>query len=141
MKHRIVSVFVIVIAVTTLTGWNQFLATASNGATRLAVIQDVHGNRIAVEPVNEEVWNQLVELHHSGEARWIGGSVETFLTFRPDPHYRWGFRFKSDTITVAEITAEALQSTVRNISENLDHWLGMGHSYVFAEVIEILYSD
>lgn len=140
MKHRIVPVVVIVIAVSALAGWNQFLAAASNGATCLAVIRDVHGDRIAVEPVSEEVWYQLVELYHSGEAMWIGGSVETFLTFRPDPNYRWGFRFTSDTITVAEITAEGLQSTVRDISENLDYWLGIGHSYVFTEVIEIKYS-
>lgn len=128
-------------AVSAFVGWNQFLAAASNGATRLAVIQDVHGNRIAVEPVSDDVWNKLVELYHSGGEMWIGGSVETFITVRPDPIYRWGFRFKSDTITVAEITAEGLQSTVRDISENLDYWLGIRHSYVFAEVTDIHYAS
>jgi hypothetical protein len=141
LKNRIGSVCVIVIAVSALVGWNQFLAVASTGANRLAVIEDVHGNRIAVEPVSDDVWNKLVELYHSGEEMWIGGSVETFLTIRPDPNYRWGFRFKSETIIVAEIIAEGLQSTMREISENLDYWLGIGRSYVLATVTDIQYSS
>lgn len=105
------------------------------------MIEDIHGNRIAVEPVSDDVWNRLVELNQSGEDLWIGGRVETFLTFRPDPNYQWGFRFNPETIIVAEIMAEGLQSTVRDISENLDYWLGIGHSYVFAKVTEIHYSS
>jgi hypothetical protein len=139
MYNRVVSAFIVIIAISTLVGWNQFILAASYGANRLAVIEDVNGDRVGVEPVSDKVWNTLVELHHNGEEMWIGGRVETFVNIRPDPNYRWGFRFKSETIVVAEITAEGLQSTVKDISENLDYWLGIGYSYVFAKVTEIQY--
>ncbi|UCH02900.1 MAG: hypothetical protein JSV20_03705 [Candidatus Bathyarchaeota archaeon] len=137
MANRTVIAVILLIAVSAVVGWNQLLAMASNGANRLAVIEDINGDYIAVEPVSDDVWNSLVTLYHSGERMWIGGRVETFLTIRPDPHYRWGFRFTSKTIIVAEVTAEGLQSTLRNISENLDYWLHIGSAYVFAKVTEI----
>lgn len=137
MNNRIIAVFVILIGVSTFVGWNQLILAASQGTCGLAVIEDVYGNRIGVEPVSIEVWNTLAELSLSGEEMWIGGKVETFLTFAPDPNYMWGFRFKPETIVVAEITAEGLQSTVRDISENLDYWLDIGYAYVFAKVTEI----
>ena len=77
--------------VSAFVGWNQFLATASNGTNKLAVIQDVNGDTIGVEPTSDEVWNGLVALYNSGEEMWIGGQVETFLTFIPDPNYPWDF--------------------------------------------------
>ena len=141
MNNRIIAVFVILIGVSVFVGCNQFFLAVSQRAYGLAVIEDVYGNQIGVEPVSNEVWNTLVKLSHSGEEMWIGGKVETFLTFVPDPNYRWGFRFKSETITVAEITAEGLQSTIRDISENLDYWLDIGYAYVFAKVTEIHYSS
>ncbi len=106
------------------------------GTNRLAVIEDEEGNRIAVEPLSDEVWSKLVELFHSGEMMWIGGKVEVFINIQPDEYYRWGFRFKPETITVAEVTAEGLQATIQDISENLDYWLDIGQAYVFAKVTD-----
>lgn len=140
MNNRVVPAFIIIIAVSSLVGWNHFILAASQGANRLAIIEDVNGDRIGVMPLNDDVWNTLVKLYHSGEAMWIGGKVETFINIRPDPNYRWGFRFKSETIVVAGVTAEGLQSTLKDISQNLDYWLNLGYSYVFAKVTKIQYS-
>jgi hypothetical protein len=129
------------VAVTAVVGWQQSLVSATNGAQRLAVIEDSNGHRIAVEPVSDDVWDALVELYQSGGEMWIGGGVETFLTFRPDPNYPWGFRFKPGTITVAEVTAEGLQTTIESISDNLDYWLDISRAYVFARVTDYVTVD
>lgn len=97
---------------------------------RWAVIEDLNGHHIAVEPVSEEVWNQLVGLYQNGTRMWIGGIVEEYRN-------KWGFRFKPETITVAEVTAEGLQATIQYMSENLDYWLDLGWAYVSAKVTEI----
>ena len=91
MKKTIVLAIVILIAVSAFVGWNRFLALASNETKRLAVILDINGDTIGVESTSDEVWNGLVALYNSGEEMWIGGQVETFLTFIPDPNYPWDF--------------------------------------------------
>lgn len=96
---------------------------------RWAVIEDVNGNRMAVETTNDNVWTQLVQLNENGTRMWIGGIVEKYGN-------KWGFRFKPETLTVAEVTAEGLQATIKYISENLDYWLD-GWAYVGAKVTAI----
>jgi hypothetical protein len=97
---------------------------------RWAVIQDLYGSRLAVEPTNDTVWARLVGMHGDGSRLWVGGVVERYAN-------GWGFRFRPDTVRVAEITAEGLQSTIRGISEDLDYWLGLGWAYVNAGVVEV----
>ncbi len=103
----------------------------------LAIIEDTNGDRIGVEPTSSDVWDELVELYHSKEVMLIGGPVEVFIFIRPDPNYPWGFRFKPENVTVAENTAEGLQTTIRGISEDVDYWIRLGQAYVFARVIEV----
>jgi hypothetical protein len=129
------------VAVTAVVGWHQSLVSATTGAQRLAIIEDSNGHHIAVEPVNDDVWDALVALYQNGGEMWIGGCVEIFLTFRPDPNYPWGFRFNPGTITVAEVTAEGLQTTIESISDNLDYWLDIGRAYVFAKVTDYVTGD
>jgi hypothetical protein len=50
---------------------------------------------------------------------------------------KWGFRFRPETVAIAEVTAEGLQATIQHIGENLDYWLDLGLAYVDAEVTEI----
>jgi len=97
---------------------------------RWAVIKDVNGDRIAVETVSDEVWSQLVQLNQNGSERFVGGIVVKY-------NNRWGFRFDPNTVTVAEVTAEGLQATIRYISKNLDYWLTIGWAYVHAKFTEI----
>lgn len=96
---------------------------------RWAVVRDVNGDIIAVEPSRDEVWGQLVEMYENGTQLWVGGIVERY-------NNSWGFHFQPETVAVAEVTAEGLQATIQYISENLDYWLG-GWAYVSARVTEI----
>lgn len=142
MKNRITLTFVTLMIVSALVWWNSFVDVAASAENRIAIIEDVNGDRIGVEPTSDEVWNRLVELYHTRDKMWIGGVVEVFIFIRPDPNYSWGFRFKPETVIVAEITAEGLQTTIRDICENLDYWRQLGQAYVFANVVDYsIYSD
>jgi len=138
MKRKVmVLVGVVLIAALTTAGWVHFLRAAADELPGMAIIEDLYGDRIAVEPASIETWGELVELYHSKGEMWIGGPVEVFIFIRPDPNYPWGFRFKPENITVAEVTAEGLQTTIRAISEDVDYWISIGQAYVFAKVAEI----
>jgi hypothetical protein len=98
--------------------------------TRWALIEDLISEHHAVETTNDKVWFQLLQLNQNGSRRWIGGIVERY-------NNSWGFRFKPESLTVAEITAEGLQTTIGAISENLEYWLGLRWAYVDGKVTEI----
>jgi len=95
-----------------------------------AVIEDVNGDRMAVEPISDVVWSELVRLNQNGTRMWIGGIVEKYSN-------KWSFRFKRDSVTVAQVTAEGLQVTIRDISANIDFWLSLRWAYVSAKVVEV----
>lgn len=137
MNRLIVSVVVALIALSVAGHlfWNQinnwdYLSEIVHETDRWAVIQDLKGDHIAVEPTIDGAWNQLVDLHQNGTRMWIGGIVEEYDN-------KWGFRFKPENVTVAQITAEGLQATIQFISGNLDYWLDLGGAYVSAQVTEI----
>jgi hypothetical protein len=64
----------------------------------------------------------------NGTRMFVGGIVEKYGN-------KWGFRFKPDSVTIAQVTAEGLQATIKYISENLDYWLD-GYAYVSSKVVE-----
>jgi len=97
---------------------------------RWAVIEDTKGDRIAVEPLNSQVWSDLVQMNVNGTRMWVGGIVERYSN-------KWGFRFTPESVKVAQFTAEGLQATTKMISEDLDYWLNLRWAYVGAKVVEI----
>ncbi len=123
-------VVVVVFGVPTAAWYIDTLNALKHETNRWAVIEDIHGDRMAVEPTDSKVWSELVELNNNGSRMWVGGIVERYGS-------KWGFRFKPDTVTVAQFTAEALQATIRMISEDLDYWLNLKWAYVGAKVVEI----
>ncbi len=94
-----------------------------------AVIKDVNGDLLAVETSSDVTWDQLVQLNQNGTTEWIGGIVQAFGG-------RWGFRFAPENITITDITVEGLQTTIRDLSNNLDNWLDT-QAYVSVTVVEI----
>ncbi len=141
-KKALLSSGVVLVAVLAVASWGYFYTLAQgSAANRLAVIEDKDGNQIGVEPIGDEVWSKLVDLFNTGEMMWIGGSIEEFINIQPDKYYRWGFRFKSESVCVAEVTAEGLQATIEYISENLDYWLDIGQAFVFAKVVATYTGD
>lgn len=136
-SYVIVVVLVLVIVIAGVLVWNylnylDYLKEIVHETDRWAVIQDEKGDRIAVEPTSDTVWEQLVQLHENKSEMWIGSFIETYDN-------KWGFRFKPENITIAEFTAEGSQSTIKGISEDLDYWLSVWklNVNVLAKVTEI----
>ncbi|MDH5439436.1 MAG: hypothetical protein OEZ48_00695 [Candidatus Bathyarchaeota archaeon] len=130
-----VAALVLLAIATILLVWNyvnylDYLSEIVHETERWAVIEDLNGHHVAVEPTSDDVWNQLVRLNENGTSMWIGGVVEEYGS-------KWGFRFKPETVAVAEVTAEGLQATIQYIGENLNYWLDLEWAYVDAKVTEI----
>ena len=123
----------VVILITGVLIWNYIdqLSALKHETDRWAVIKDVNGDHIAVETTSDTVWDQLDQLHENKTERFIGSLVEEY-------NNKWGFRFKPENITIAEVTVEGMQATIRHISEELDYWLELGLIvYTSATVTEI----
>jgi len=134
MNRRLVFGFVLVatiLVVGLIVGviYLQSQSAMKHDTSRWAVIVDVNGDYMAVEPSRDQVWLQLVQMKQDGTTMFVGGIVERYDN-------SWGFRFKPENVTVAQFTAEGLQGTIRYISQNLDYWLG-GWAYVSSRVTEI----
>jgi len=125
----LIGVVIIFLGVTVWANYVDRLQQIKHETNRWAVIEDVNGDKIAVEPISNNTWSELVKLNQNGTQRFVGGIVERYQN-------KWGFRFKPDTVTVAEITAEGLQGTISYISAHIDDWLG-GWAYVSSKVVEI----
>ena len=129
----VAGVFIIVVfSVWSYQNHIDYLGKTVHETDRWAVITDSKGDIIAVETTSDQVWNQLTDLHHNPTEMLIGGVVEVYGN-------TWGFRFKPDTIIIAQITIEAAQSNIRGISEDLDYWINTWarETYVLATVAEI----
>jgi hypothetical protein len=134
MRKTVAAGLVAIIAVTGVcaVAWIYYGQPPDNSkgeTTRWALIEDFDGSRLSVETTSDVVWSQLVQLHENGSRLWIGGIVERY-------NNSWGFRFRTESLSVAEMTAEAYQATIKYISQNLDYWLGLGRAYVAAIVVE-----
>lgn len=139
MRNRklIVTVVIIAIALGSYSIWSylnylDYLSKTLHETDRWAVIKDLKGEIIAVETTSNEIWNTLLELNQNQTEMWIGGFVETY-------NNKWGFRFKPDTIVVAQVTIEGAQSNIQAISENLDYWINTWakETYVMARIIKV----
>jgi len=125
----LITVAVAALSVTIWTRHLEELSALKHDTDRWAVIQDVNGDRMAVEPTSGEVWSQLVQLSQNGSRRWVGGMVERYDN-------KWGFRFNPETVTVAEVTIEEAQATIKYISEHVDERLDKW-TYVSSRVAEV----
>jgi hypothetical protein len=136
-KRTIYSAIVLVVViVASYSVWSymnylDYLNKTIHETGRWAVIMDSKGDIIAVETTSDEVWDQLMDLYNNKEERWIGGIVKEY-------NNKWGFRFKPDTIIIAEITIEGAQSNIEGISGDLDYWINTwaNVAYVMASVVE-----
>jgi len=129
-------VAIIIVALGAYLVWNyldhlNYLSKTIHETDRWAVVKDSKGDIISVETTSNEVWNTLSELHQNQTEMWVGGIVETYGN-------KWGFRFKPDTIVVAQVTIEGAQSNIQAISEDLHYWIDTWakETYIMARVIE-----
>jgi len=131
--HIAVAVLIGMIVVLGVAVWAANYVDALNAlrhdTKRWAVIEDSYRDRMAVEPSSNDVWSDIVHLNQNGTIMFVGGIVERY-------NNKWGFRFKPDTVSVAQFTAEGLQATIRYVSENIEYWLN-GWAYVSSRIVEI----
>jgi hypothetical protein len=121
----------IIVFVSVLLYWNhlEYVNATKHETDRWAVIRDVDRNVLAVETTSEDVWTQLVQLNQNGTRMWVGGVVERYDN-------KWGFRFKPETIIIAQYTIEGAQATIRFISEDIDYWINFGITYAGSKVVK-----
>lgn len=138
-KNKIVlgGIIVIVMFVIGFSVWTLWISLdysekTKHETSKWAVIADSKGEIIALETTNPDVWDTLVSLYDNQTEMWIGGIIEEYDNY-------WGFRFKPDTIIIAQITIEGAQSNIQGINENLTYWMNVWtkETYVLAEVLEI----
>jgi hypothetical protein len=139
MKNRfaLVGVLVIVAVVVGYLVWAyashlDYLSKTVRETDRWVIIRDLNGDIMAVETIDDDLWNTLGNLHQNQTAMWIGGIVEEYDN-------KWGFRFNPETIVVAQITIEGAQSTIQGISDDLNYWMNIWtkETYVMAKVTEL----
>lgn len=139
MKNRLVvaGVIVSVAVVIGFSIWAYLGSLDYSGKTKhetdtWVVIEDSNADIMSIETTDPSVWDTLVNLHTNQTEMWIGGIVEEY-----DNH--WGFRFKPETIIVAQITIEGAQSNIQGISGDLNYWMNVWakETYVLARVIEM----
>ena len=137
IKAAFVSVLVVVVAVGCYLMWTQmnhldYLSKTMHETDRWAVIRDSKGDIMAVETTDDSIWNVHSALRQNQTAMWIGGDVEEYDS-------KWEFRFKPETIVVAQFTIEGAQSNIQGISGDLDYWINVWgrETYVLARVVEI----
>jgi hypothetical protein len=128
----IITIMIIGISLWVYWGSVEFLDKTKHDTNTWAVIEDTKGDVIAVETAEPSVWDNLVNLRNNQTEMWIGGIVEEYGNY-------WGFRFRPDTIVIAEITIEGAQSNIQGISGDLNYWINTWarEAYVLSKVIEI----
>lgn len=97
----------------------------------LFLVEDIDGDQmtIHVSPNRQEAIEALMEMSRTGERMWVGGEIERYEN-------EFGFRFKPDTIVVAEITAvERQASKYKFIQDDFEYWKGLGTIYILGKVV------
>jgi hypothetical protein len=139
MKNKLVLAVVVIIVIMVIgfsvgANWRNLdhFGKTEHETDTWAVIKDLKGDIIAVEATDPSVWHTLVYLHNNQTEMWVGGIIEEYDNY-------WGFRFRPDTIVIAEITIEGAQSSIQAISGDLNYWINIWtkETYVLAKVIEI----
>ena len=98
----------------------------------MSIVTDSKSDIIAVETSDVTVWDTFKALRLNQTEMWIGGFIVEYDNF-------WGFRFRPDSIIVAEITIEGAQSNIGGISGDLNYWINVWskQAYVLATVSEL----
>ena len=132
----ILSIFILVIIIVSLVLISvndaNYLSKTKHDTERWVVIVDSHEDIIAVETISQQVWDTLEALSLNQTEMWIGGLVEEYDNY-------WGFRFRPNSIVIAEITIEGAQSNIQGIGGDLNYWLNVWSKqvYVLATVSEL----
>ncbi|MCW4034785.1 MAG: hypothetical protein NWF03_05415 [Candidatus Bathyarchaeota archaeon] len=130
----VVTLVFVLIIFSALTYWSNsdYSSKTKHETSRWAAIVDSKNDVISVETSDNNVWETIKSLHQNQTEMWIGGVLEEYDNY-------WGFRFRPDSIVIAEITIEGAQANIKAVSEDLNYWMNTWAKqvYVFAKVSEI----
>ena len=125
----VVAVVALAVAAAVWSGNRASPGALKHETARWAVIEDVNGDRMAVETMSNETWSVLVELKQNGSRVWVGSLVETYSN-------DWGFRFDPRNLTVAWVVDEDVQATVKYVSASFGNWVGRW-AFFSVRVVEV----
>jgi len=97
------------------------------------VVEDENGDRmsIRVSSSNQEAFDALTEMAKTGERKWVGGEIQNVTN-------DYGFKFKSDSIIVAEtVPEESRASHYEAVQKAFDHWKELKTVYISGKVVSI----
>ncbi len=132
-RRRIAWISAVIIAVGIVLAFAVYYLSSPALTAGQFLVEDSVGDRMVIE-VNasrQQAIDALLEMHAAGTRKWVGGEVERYDN-------EFGFRFKPETIIVADFTAEALQAgKYRTIQEDFEYWQGLGTVYVLGKVVGV----
>lgn len=100
--------------------------------TQVVYLADEQGGVILAITERADLLTAFRRMLAEGNSLWVGGTIEK----ADNPP--WSFRFTPATLSIAEVTAGALQApSLADIEKDLDRWLGMSQAYIHARVLGI----
>lgn len=118
MGRMTISIFAVMLLASTCLASSVSVCGPSADVKRsYAVIADSWNDTLAVETTSNTIWSDLTRMYLTKNERFVCGTVERYKN-------RWGFRLRPDTIHVADVTAEALQTYIRYVRSHMSYWLG-----------------
>ena len=126
----LISVIVVVITSYLVLSNNSILF----GEAREFLVEDSDGGVMIIEvtPNKQEVIKILANMVDSGDEKWVGGELERVRN-------RYSYRFKPETIVVADVIADGLQaSKYITIQKDFDYWQSLKTVYIKGNVIKVL---
>ena len=126
----LISVIVVVITSYLVLSNNSILF----GESREFLVEDSDGGVMIIEvtPNKQEVIKILANMVDSGDEKWVGGELERIRN-------RYSYRFKPETIVVADVIADGLQaSKYITIQKDFDYWQSLKTVYIKGNVIKVL---
>lgn len=128
--RRVLWIATVLAVATAVIGLSWYYLTNLSPPREGFLVADFAGDRmeIQVDPGRQEALDTLMEMYATGESKWVGGEIESFEN-------GFGFRFKPDTIDVAEVTAEGAQAvTYGAIQADFEYWQAFGVVFIEGSV-------
>ncbi|TRZ53779.1 MAG: hypothetical protein D4S01_00660 [Dehalococcoidia bacterium] len=133
-NKTIITLLVITI-LTIITGalfwmYHEEVNTLKHETQRWAVIEDLNGDRIAIETESNELWDELTAFQNNKIERFFGSNIEEY-------NNKWGFRYNPENLEIREFAVEEKQTTIERVNKNITYWMSLDRVYIRATITQI----